>query len=764
MRWLRYWMLLALVPLPVAALAVYLPVRDEPLLKVPDSWAFAGSIQTAQPDPRTVYAPEMDSLYFISTSQIGDGSGLLASRTFPAPAWISLSVTGDLTRPGNEVSFRLPGQPSRYRVVARTQPYNWRRVTCSLPADWVGKKIELVLEAGPRSVSNWFGVSNPRALGSGTVLRSHLKALLALPNFAVAMTLFLLPGVWPALRLADRGLVAPVMVVPVAVVIACLAGYLTFWAYFLNRSFGVGFGGVVLLGSLGLCTVEVIRTQKRQSPLLTSEVAIALALPLLVGLFYTALWMSVNLRTSFSDSTRLRFLDFPLMLDDELPYLFADRLYNGGEVRGELLGEWHYSDRPPLQAGLLLLQLPLAYLARQPEEWSLLASSAFQCAWVPAVWSLLRASGLPRRRAGLALLFMVLTGFGLVNTVFAWPKMLPAALVLVAVTTGLFDRDPRGQAFPFGKAVLIGLSAALASLGHGGVAFTLLPFGLFLLLPRYYPGITRLAVAAVVYLVTMFPWTSFQTFYDPPGNLLVRQHLGDRNRDWVDGNSTLWNLAASYEDYDIREILHNKWANVQTLFRASSEPADDQYPWPPDGAPSHWPVDATSFRRCEFMCLFWAPGLMNLGWLVALARAWRQPAAAPAGPGWPVAALGLASALMWVAVMFRPGSTVIHQGSYATVLLLFAALAGWLAILPGRLPYALLVAQAAVFAVAWVLTSPANGFGPPNPVMIVFAILLFFLLTKVALGNWRTPNSAETSAPAGRRSTLDSAVKAKPHR
>src|SRR5262249_28578344 len=144
------------------------------------------------------------------------------------------------------------------------------------------------------------------------------------------------------------------------------------------------------------------------------------------------------------------------------------------------------------------------------------------------------------------------------------------------------------------------------------------PLGLLLLLPRYFPGFVALGIAAAVYVSITVPWGLFQSWYDPPGNILIRQHLADRNRPWEEGQSTLRNIIDSYRPLDAGAILNNKLANLEVLFRASEKPADDQYPWPPHGHPDAWPVSATAFRRCEFMCLFWAPGLMNFGWLVGL--------------------------------------------------------------------------------------------------------------------------------------------------
>jgi hypothetical protein len=103
--------------------------------------------------------------------------------------------------------------------------------------------------------------------------------------------------------------------------------------------------------------------------------------------------------------------------------------------------------------------------------------------------------------------------------------------------------------------------------------------------------------------------------------------------------------------------------------------------------------------------------------------------------GFVVPGLALASVAAWVLLMFGPGSTMVHQGSYATVLLLFAPLAAWLTTLPGWLPSTLLTVQGVFFAAGWLVTSPANQFGVPNALMIPWAAFFFVALTRTALSD-----------------------------
>jgi hypothetical protein len=189
-------------------------------------------------------------------------------------------------------------------------------------------------------------------------------------------------------------------------------------------------------------------------------------------------------------------------------------------------------------------------------------------------------------------------------------------------------------------------------------------------------------------------------------------------------------------------------ANLKALFMASRQPAEDQYPWPPYGSPDSLPVDATSLRRCEFLCLFWAPGFLNLGWLVACWSLWRRKAVLDPGLAVMMPALGIASALTWVLLMYGPGATVIHQGSYATVLLLFVGLAAWITTLPRSMGYLILAAQGLLFSIGWLFTSPANDAGLLNETMIALSVIFFAVLVGAALGGWRRPHLApEASAP-----------------
>lgn len=106
-----------------------------------------------------------------------------------------------------------------------------------------------------------------------------------------------------------------------------------------------------------------------------------------------------------------------------------------------------------------------------------------------------------------------------------------------------------------------------------------------------------------------------------------------------------------------------------------------------------------------------------------------------------VAALSL---IVWVLAMFGPGTTVVHQGSYATMLLLFAGLAMTLGASGVWLGAGVLVVHAALFAATWIFTTP-DGAGSVTelnyPMAVVAIVALCGLIGLFALSLFFPPQA-----------------------
>jgi len=102
--------------------------------------------------------------------------------------------------------------------------------------------------------------------------------------------------------------------------------------------------------------------------------------------------------------------------------------------------------------------------------------------------------------------------------------------------------------------------------------------------------------------------------------------------------------------------------------------------------------------------------------------------------------LSVFSLVVWCLMMFLPGSTLLHEGSLATVILLFVALAAMLAMVIPRVSYVLLAIQAVLLFPLYVVARPflAGGVAAVwHGVDRTMAIVAFSSLSALALLGWR---------------------------
>ncbi|GAA2242181.1 hypothetical protein N1031_14710 [Herbiconiux moechotypicola] len=493
------------------------------------------------------------------------------------------------------------------------------------------------------------------------------------------------------------------------------ASWLVFLGTWAAPAAGVIVAAVLLAGSLVVCLrshlLELLRGALPLAGLLASAV--------LLSLGFAYLWGG----SGPYDVIAERFFAFRLPIDNTIPSLFADRL-SSGESTHALLGDWNGGDRPPLQSGLELLLRPLTLLggmlvgapagAAAPEVVSFAADLAAQLLWVPAAFALLRLLRVPRGFALGAVAFALLLPSVAVNTVFTWPKLLSAALVLVSLGLVVAARhDPRRFVVLFALAVA---SAVLALLAHGAAAFAapvLLVVGVSALRGRgMRTAVASMAWGAGAGLVLYLPWAVFQRVVDPPGDRLLKWHLAGVQE--VDARPFVEALADRYAALTPSEAIATRLQNLSTVF------GSDQFERLADGR-----FDLLTFLRVEdYTSTMVALGLVGaplaLVMAAVLATRWRSLDE----PGRLTAQIVFgcfASILLWALVLFTPYSAIVAHGSHVWILLLAVLPFGWLLQRRPRLGCALLGVQAAVFlAVYWVpLLAPP---GPLSRVALVVAL------------------------------------------
>jgi hypothetical protein len=201
---------------------------------------------------------------------------------------------------------------------------------------------------------------------------------------------------------------------------------------------------------------------------------------------------------------------------------------------------------------------------------------------------------------------------------------------------------------------------ALGYLSHGGAMFSLLALAPLTLFMR--PTKTMLVASLGIFLLLVLPWSCYQKFYDPPGNRLLKWHLAGVIP--IDNRGAWETISTSYHKTSWSDILQNKGANVAQLFQDG--------PW---HLLNLSPANVRDNRAAEFFHFFRALGLGS--WLLLLLPwlAWRLRGDKSSTnfirfssllAGWVALTL-----LVWVSLSFGPGTTIIHSGSLAPLLVLW---------------------------------------------------------------------------------------------
>ncbi|HTV65187.1 MAG TPA: hypothetical protein VMD98_06255, partial [Bryocella sp.] len=434
-----------------------------------------------------------------------------------------------------------------------------------------------------------------------------------------------------------------------------------------------------------------------------------------------------------------RFSPPKLSVDNFLPKLLADDLYSG-HIPRPMTGDWLSSDRPPLQSGLALWNYAWTNGNRDLSYQVLGVIFQFTC--LAGIFAYLEATRVSRTVTALVLAAAVFWGFAFLNSFFSWPKLLPTAFLFI-VAAYLFTGRYTSARSDWRVGAMVGAAAALAMLCHGGSAFGILGIGLTALLLVRVPGSRFVAGAILAGALLYLPWSLYQKYYDPPGDRLLKWHLGGQISPRPE-ESLGHVLAENYGKLSRAQIVDYKRENFQALI--GSEPfwhapmlllrgvvtgnhdqtaaAVVQLRW---AAFLHWffSIDVFSFAPFAFLV-----------WILFVGR--KSAEFSQACYLWLSTAVTL---VIWCLLMFGPQGTWVYQGCYFTEL---AAVTGSILLLWSISP-----ALAFCFTLAhvlwnvgiyiWFAPPQPAGYpgiaGPNNPVLaaaaVLFAAALLLALLKI---------------------------------
>ncbi|HUG10125.1 MAG TPA: hypothetical protein VMM36_03885 [Opitutaceae bacterium] len=482
-------------------------------------------------------------------------------------------------------------------------------------------------------------------------------------------------------------------VVPLGFGCTALAGMISFCGWWISPAVGNVVSLILVGGGVALTASQAAEAKTRS--------AFRVSLPAIVAtLLLAGAWICFVHAAGVPAASRFT---NPLPVDDQLPRMLADRLASG-DLEGPLVGDWLMSDRPPLQAGVLLLLRPFGAGSGLAHE---AVSTLCQLGWLPALAALGYALGIGSRGIATGIFFAATSGFFVLHSVYTWPKLMAASLFITAVAVVL-RFNQASDTKPARVAIATGALLALALLAHGGVWFSILALPA---LPAAWTALRRFGAKGVIILVLVFaavgaPWSAFKRFVDPPGNRLVKWHLAGAVE--VDSRSSLEAIRDSYSEKPAADLWHARVVNFH--FIAGFLGRHEGEKW------------GEYIRRLQFFHFLPSVGLPLLGicWLV-FARV-RGGATETGAAG--LVAHAAATVLVWLSLMFQLGGTIVHHGSFAPVALLMflggAAMNRWhVAILSVAA-----ILHVAVFLVGWIVTTPPAGDAHLNPALLAAAAVL----------------------------------------
>lgn len=497
--------------------------------------------------------------------------------------------------------------------------------------------------------------------------------------------------------------------------LACtaLAGYATYWGYVAHPLAG----RAVSWSLLGITAVLVgWPAERRRLGACLARPDVALPAVLVVG------------SACFVLTWYLAFVPSPLpagwtwinhafariwIPDSTLPLLVAGKLHDGIPLHTGFLAAGS-TGRPPLQAGLVLVQYPLwDLLARaRPDATTMLyqtLGTLLQSFWVAGAWALLRQLGFGRSRAAWLLVALVPSHFFVLNSAYVWPKLLAASFVLGAFAL-LLLRPAHAPSLGVAHATVAATFASLGLIAHPGVGPSLIGLVLLLLVPRFFPGWRSIAPALLAGGLVAGPWLAYQRLFQPIEFSLAKQFLAGVRPD--DPRSLGELLRETYTRRPLAAVVAEKWEAVRML--AGFDPPPPQ---------SFWEGIRRAHRATLLPCL----GVLNVSWVIWLVGALRGP------PAWvatrPLLGRTLAVSLLWIAVsilvLFESG--ILRHTSYATIALMFLGLGAAVTTLPPAASTTVLVVHVLVSLVVFSAQLEPGPFTYAGPTL-AFALAVYAVL------------------------------------
>lgn len=228
--------------------------------------------------------------------------------------------------------------------------------------------------------------------------------------------------------------------------------------------------------------------------------------------------------------------------------------------------------------------------------------------------------------------------------------------------------------------ILAFISLSIGFLMHGGVLFSILGMLIVFYFSLLFSikerkELIKYFLFLIFTLVPILPWTIYQKYYDPPGDHLFKMRMaGQRNLDdpilypnhprVKTGQSLLGALQEAYTTVPVESIISNKISNLVTVFK--NPLIDGSYFKDFSSVKDFIPL----IRSDQFFYTFASLDFILIGFILVFIKDNGGNEILIASQK-KLFLILIGSLLLWILLMFEPNATIIHQGSYVNLFLLF---------------------------------------------------------------------------------------------
>ncbi len=624
----------------------------------------------------------------------GDSTvGSFTSDWYTANGTVNIMVAGYPTNSGNKLEIQF--QNSKQSVVYQANNPGEKWQEWSFKTD-KNEPFRIIAQDQSKQPGGWLGFSLPYKNFVPPSIVLILQFILGIYYFL----LFLLPGSVVASYIYPRISAKPLFLL-LSVAGSFGIGYILFYMYYFNPLLGK-------ICSIVILSLSIILFYMRRKIIAdifkSSDYIWPLRFVILQSLFYLSVLFSLHTDVEAHMEIEWRFLNNTLQPDNIIPYIFLERIFNGLSL-SHFLGDWLSSDRPPLLTGVLALLRPLS-IFQSPELFYQIMGTFIQSSWIIAVWAIIRNKKWSNTVLFLTLSFITFSGWSLINTNFLWPKIATIPMIILAYILLIQAKRTRWD-------IIVGsLACAFAFLLHGGSIFSILALGVMLLYKKYRLSWKEIASGALMFIITVLPWTLYQKLADPPGDRLLKWQLAGVTD--INNQSFLTTFIQAYRSHSLADIVAFKLANFTTLL------------------PDFNDLSGVAGIRFQFFNNFTlVNGIALLGLLSLIiylikdykSIQWRSTAAVP------MTYQLVLSLCIWCLLLFGPGATQVHQGSYANEVFLFLLLSVAISKSSNWIMLSIYHLNLIVFILLWWINNNGSftSYTWETP-LVVFSIVLFLMM------------------------------------